>query len=201
MPYAIAGVDMLIYMKSPDGLITEASIPNGAPVTTASLFAPGATVTSLEDGTLYRNSGTAASPVWEKVSELRITTVSLTAAQLIAMYAAPVQIIAGIPGKSIFVESYDLVMTRTSTAFTGGGVARLQYNNTANGAGTGCSATIAATVFTGAAGTTYTHRLSTDISDFAAGSVAGVGIFISNQTAAFAAGTGTAVLTVRYFVV
>lgn len=201
MPYVISGVDMLIYTKDPTGLITEASIPNGTPVTTANLFAPGAYVTSLEDSTLYRNSGTAAAPVWEKASELRIATINLTAAQLIAMYAAPVQVIAAIPGKSIFIESYDFVITRTSTAFTGGGVFRVQYSNTVNGGGTGASSTIAAAVITGAAGTTYTHRLATDLSDFASASVAGIGLFLSCQTAAFAAGTGTAVLTIRYFVV
>jgi len=200
MPYVIAGVDMLIYMKDPSGLITEATIPNGTPVTTANLFAPCAYVTSLEDRSLYRNSGTAAAPVWEKASELRVATINLSAAQLIAMYTTPVQVIAAIPGKTIWVDSYDFTMTRTSTAFTGGGALRVQYSNTANGAGTGTSATIAATVVTGAAGVTYTHRINSDISDFASASVAGIGLYISNQTAAFAAGTGTAVLTIRYFV-
>lgn len=125
--------------------------------------------------------------------------VPLTAAQIIAMYAAPVLVVPAISGKEILVDSVELVMTRTSTAFTGGGAVSVQYNTTANGAGTSVQAsTIAASVVTGAAGTTYTTRPPATLSDIASASIQGIGLYISNATAPFAAGTGTATVRVTY---
>jgi hypothetical protein len=129
-------------------------------------------------------------------------TVSLSAAQIIAMYTTPVQIIAApAAGKSIAVVKAAFTIARTSTAFTGGGVVIFQYGNTANGAGTqALDSTIAATVVTGASGTTVTLRNGAVISDLAAASIQAVGLFISNQTGVFAAGTGTATADVWYIV-
>ena len=76
----------------------------------------------------------------------------LTAAQIIAMYAAPIEVVPAVSGKAIFVESVEFDITRTSTQFTGGGVVNLQLANTANGAGTKVHADIAASVVTGTAG-------------------------------------------------
>jgi len=172
----------------------------GTPPTTANVFQVGCSITRTDAGVgdtvVFTNIGTAAAPVWGS-SQLE-ETVNLTAAQLIAMYATPVAVVAPVAGKAIFVDSVDFVMTRTSTAFTGGGVVAVQYDSTANGAGTATTATIAATVVTGAAGTTYTYRIPVVQSDIASASIANIGLYISNQTAAFAAGTGTAVLKVRY---
>lgn len=200
MPYSQAGTTLQIYDKTLSGLILIATIDSGTVPTTASLFAPGARVTDLSTGVIYTNSGTTASPSWD--SDNMTATVALTAANLIAMYATPVQVVAAVQGKAIIVDSVDFVITRTSTAFTGGGVVAVQYNSTANGAGTSVQAsTIAAAVVTGAAGTTYSNRQPSVLSDVATASISGIGLFISNATAAFAAGTGTAVVTVRYHLV
>jgi hypothetical protein len=75
----------------------------------------------------------------------------------------------------------------------------VQYGNAANGAGQTAHADIAAAVVTAGAGTTHTHRTPSDLSDIATASQEGVGLFVSNKTAAFAAGTGTASLVVRYY--
>jgi len=166
--------------------------------TTANTFAAGCIIVNTADGTQWVNNGTAAAPVW---SGSGTKTVSLSAANLIAMYATPVVVVAPIAGFNIVVDSVDFDITRTATAFTGGGVVAVQYAATANGAGTATTATIAATVVTGAAGRTVTARIPVVLSDVATASITGIGLYISNQTAAFAAGTGTATVTVKYHLV
>lgn len=189
----------LIFEREPGtGYITTGSYVTEPP-TTASKFALGATVTDRTTGYQYTNRGTVAVPVWELGTLSK--TVALTAANIIAMYAAPVEIIPAVPGKAIVIDSMELDITRTSTAFTGGGVVAVQYAATANGAGTATTATIAATVVTGAAGRTITARIPVVLSDIATASITGIGLYISNQTAAFAAGTGTANVKVKYHLV
>ncbi len=189
----------IIYETEPlTGYISQASYVT-VPPTTASKFAKGAIVTDKTTGYVYRNVGTTAVPVWE--TGTIYTTVALTAAQLIAMYAAPVEVLPAVPGKAIIVDSVDFDITRTSTAFTGGGVVAVQYAATANGAGTATTATIAATVVTGAAGRTITARIPVVQSDIATASITGIGLYISNATAAFAAGTGTATVKIGYHLV
>lgn len=125
--------------------------------------------------------------------------VALSAANLQAMYATPVLVVPAVSNKAIVVDSVEFIMTRTATAYTGGGVVSVQYANTANGGGTSVQAsTIAATVVTGAAGTTYSTRPPATLSDVATASIKGIGLYISNATAAFATGTGTAVVRVTY---
>jgi len=125
--------------------------------------------------------------------------VPLTAANIIAMYTTPVLVVPAVSNKAIVVDSVEFIITRTATQFTGGGVVSVQYNSTANGAGTSVQAsTIAATVVTGAAGVTYTTRPPASLSDVATASIKGIGLYISNATAVFATGTGTAVVRVTY---
>lgn len=133
---------------------------------------------------------------------VRHATVSLTAANLIAMYAAPVALLpAPGSGKSIVVTRVAFTITRTATAFTGGGAAIIQYGTTVNGGGTqALDSTLAATVVTGAAGTTVSCRNGAVISDLAAATIQNAGVYISNATAAFAAGTGTATVDIWYVV-
>jgi hypothetical protein len=124
---------------------------------------------------------------------------SITAAELIAMYTTPKLLLAAPgSGKSIAVVKLELRMTRTSTAFTGGGAVIVQYDSTANGAGTqALDSTFASTVVTGAAGVSYSWRNGAVISD-ATTTVVNKGLYLSNDTAVFAAGTGTAIVDIYY---
>ncbi len=201
MPYSYPATTLEIYDKTLDGLALFATIDSGTIPTTAGIFAPGGKVLDLSTGVTYTNTGTTAVPTFLASTTALTATVALTAANLIAMYATPVAVIPAVSGRAIVVDSVSLVITRTSTAFTGGGAVQVQYAATAHAAGTAVSATIASTVVTGAAGTTYTARIPADLSDVASASIAGVGLYISNDTAAFAAGTGTASLVVRYHLV
>lgn len=181
------------------GTISDAGdLGSGIP-TTASIFALNCKIIDLSTGYVYKNLGTVAAPVWLN-TDTQMVSVSLTAANLIAMYTTPVAILPALPGRSYVVDSVEFVMTRTATAFTSGGVVALQYDSTANGAGTATHATIAASVVTGASGTTYTTRIPVVQSDIASASIVGKGLYISNATAAFATGTGTAVMKVRFHV-
>ena len=184
------------------GLITYAEC-TGTPPTTANVFQVGCRMVQTDAAagasSVFTNTGTSAVPVFENGGGS--VTVNLTAAQIIAMYTTPVQIVPAITGKAIIIDSMEFDITRTSTAFTGGGVVAVQYANTAAGAGTATTATIAATVVTGSAGRSITNRIPVNLSDVASASIVGIGLYISNQTAVFAAGTGTAIVKVKYHTV
>lgn len=130
-----------------------------------------------------------------------VAVVDLTAADIIAMFTTPVVVVPAVSGKAIFVDAVEFDITRTSTAFTGGGTVAVQYDSTASGLGTATHATIASTVVTGSAGETRTYRIPVVLSDIAAASIEGKGLYISNASGAFAAGTGTARLTVHYHMI
>jgi hypothetical protein len=200
---------ILIYETDEAGLITLCKT-SGNLDTTASKFAVGCMMQDSVSGKTYINIGSVASPSWNSVSDvasgdmdqglIRSVSINLSAAQINGMYAAPVLVLAGIAGKAIIVDTVQLDLTGTATQFAGGGVANVQYDNTANGAGTTCHADIAAAVFTGATALVKTHRISKDLSAIATSAIDGKGLYFSNKTAAFTTGTGTAVLTVRYHV-
>src|SRR5690348_2102456 len=69
----------------------------GTPPTTANIFQVGCRMIKTDAGSgdtiTFENTGTAASPVWTAASGTFEETVSLSAANLIAMYAAPVAIV------------------------------------------------------------------------------------------------------------
>ena len=80
----------------------------------------------------------------------RTTSVTVTAAEFIAMAATPKLIIAA-PGANQLIRVMDVryEVDYQAAQYTGGGVVALQYANTAAGGGTLASATIANTVFNG----------------------------------------------------
>ncbi len=145
--------------------------------------------------TVITQAGRSAMP------ELLYTEVSLTAAQIIALYTTSVEIIPAVAGKIIVLDSFVFDLTGTATQFTGGGVVNLQYDTTANGAGTTLHADIAATVVTGATARVITHRIPKDLSAIATASITGKSVCIGAKTAVFATGTGTAVCKVSYHLV
>lgn len=200
MPFAIPSTTVQGIDTDKNGYYISGTAPTAGMTlpTTANTFAAGCKIINTADGTEWVNVGTAAAPVWTGKGT---KTVALTAANLIAMYATPVVVVPALAGFNIIVDSVDFDITRTSTAFTGGGVVAVQYAATANGAGTATTATIAAAVVTGAAGRTVTARIPVVLSDVATASITGIGLYISNQTAAFAAGTGTANVTVKYHII
>jgi hypothetical protein len=122
--------------------------------------------------------------------------VSLTAAQIIAMGTTPVQLIAApASGKCVIVDNITFKMTTTATAFTGGGAVEFRYTNAS---GTKVTADVAAAVVTAGAGVSFTNVRGIEASTTGTVDAA---IVIRNATAAFAAGTGSAVVSIDYHVV
>jgi hypothetical protein len=145
--------------------------------------------------TITAGSGTLNADVAPNV--IQHATVSLSSTNLLNMYATPVLLVsAPNTGQNIVVQEVMFTMTATSTAYAGGGVVEFQIGNTAHGAGTATTATVAASVVNaGSAGTTYTTVIPVSYTGTAAS-----GLYISNQTGAFTTGTGTAVVDIWYHV-
>lgn len=154
-------------------------------------------------GVLNQDAIAAAAILSAKLAAntVQYVEVTLTAAQIIALFTTSVQIIPAVAGKAIILDSFVFDLTGTATQFTGGGVVNLQYANTSNGAGTTLHADIAATVVTGATARVITQRIPKDHSAVATAAITGLGVFIGAKTADFAAGTGTAICKVSYHVV
>lgn len=124
--------------------------------------------------------------------------VSLTAAQLIAMEAAPVSVLAApASGKALVVDSILFEMTTTSTQFTGGGVVSFVYHGGSVAVHAG---TIPAATVTTTAGTTNT-LLGPAVATNGTVVPAATGVDITNATAPFAAGTGTAKVQIKYRII
>jgi len=177
----------------------HSGVPSAIP-TTASKFAIGCIIECASDGTSWTNIGTVAVPIWSNGGSL-MKSVSLAAADIIAMYATPVLVVAAVPGKAIIVDAVEFDITRTSTQFANGGNVAVQYDSTTHGAGTATHAVIANTVVNRTAGRTITARIPVVLSDVASASIVGLGLYISNASGAFDTGTGTAKIIVRYHLV
>lgn len=120
----------------------------------------------------------------------------LTAAQIDAMNGAPVAFIAA-PGAGFAIVDLSLAveMNPGTVAFTGGGAVSPVYHG---GSVNPCGGAVAAAVVTAAPGQTLTQLGP------AAGPITvpgNTGIDITNATAAFAAGNGTAKLFAKYRVI
>lgn len=126
------------------------------------------------------------------------STVLLTVADILAMYATP-QLLVAAPGagKALLVTSAQIV-TEPVTPFAGGGAVIVQYGNTVHGAGVNAlSATIPAAEITAATAQIYT------VQGFATGTVStgitNMGLYLSNQTGAFTGGADSSVSVVLQY--
>lgn len=199
--FSITGTTLLGVTKDSNGHWIEVTAPTSGMTldTTAATYAVGCVIHNVADGVKYFNRGTVAVPVWE--SESLEKSVSLTAAQINALYTTSIEVVPAVAGKAIILDSFVFDLTGTATQFVGGGVVNLQYKNTANGAGTTLHADIAATVVTGATARVITQRIPKDISATAVADIVNVGVFIGAKTAVFTTGTGTAVCRVKYHLI
>jgi hypothetical protein len=112
---------------------------------------------------------------------------TLTAAQIIAAFAVPLELVAApVAGLAIMVNSFTMTMSVAPTApFTGGGITGLQYGNTANLGGTLATSTNPAAMLTTGSFGPFTF---TGVPRNPA-LVSAEAITFSNQTAAYATGT------------
>lgn len=131
---------------------------------------------------------------------MRTASVALTAAQIIAMGTTPVTILAA-PGAGLSIVVREIVfeMKRTATAFTGGGAVSFQYHTTTSSVPH--AGTVASSVVTTAGAATVTVLLAPNAGATGLVIPSNEGIDITNATAAFAAGTGTANVFLTYRII
>lgn len=135
------------------------------------------------------------------LSGVQEAVVNLTAAQILGMYATPVNLLPALSSGNMYViDSILWNVTYGSAQFTGGGAIAAQYGNAANGAGVAASTTIAAATLNAVAANTVLSEAPATLNT-ALTNVNGAGIYLSNATAAFASGNSTAQLTIRFHVV
>ncbi len=129
-------------------------------------------------------------------------TVTLSAAQIAAMYTTPVQLIAAPgSGKLILIDEILWDIAFVSAQYTAGGAIQAQYSNTTHGAGPQASASIAAATLNGVAASGFIANGSGSATLNAPATVENTAVYISNATQAFATGDSTATLYVKYRVV
>ena len=128
---------------------------------------------------------------------LKYAAVTMSAAEFNGAYAAPhLLVAAGGANTLIVLESAQAVMTYGGVQFAAGGVAHIQYDSTANGAGVIASSTQAAAGFADAASTSLGFNQGTVKQPFA--TAVNKGLYFSNVTGAFTTGDSTFVVHVWY---
>lgn len=132
------------------------------------------------------------------LNTVQYAKVSLSAANFLGMYAAPVVLVAAGGANTLHVvERIAFEVDYGGAQFAAGGAVAVQYDNTANGLGAPATATTAAAVFNafvadgvvGAAGS---------LSSATAAATVNKGLFLSNQTSAFTTGTSTVDVHIWY---
>jgi hypothetical protein len=180
---------------------------DGTSGTAFGICGPGSTY-ARTDGTVYLQTGTKDSPVWTLVptgeagtvtsamideSVIQVITTAISAANIIAMNGAPVEVVAA-PGAGKAIQFIDgvLIYDRATATYGGGGDITLEYSG-----GAAVTTTIAKTDGFGAAGD--------KVFSFAALNAAGgytmpvnTAIDITNATGAFTnPGTAAGIGSVR----
>lgn len=168
---------------------------NGTSGTGVNRVPPGSIYTDYTNGVRWVNVGTSASPVW---SPIDFVSVAITSANILAMNATPVNVIAAPPaGYALVVNNILVTITRTATAYANGGVVTFVYTGGAVAVHAG---SITAATITGGAGTVL-NQLGPAVQANASIVPTATGVDITNGTAAFITGTGTAVVRFSYSVV
>jgi len=127
----------------------------------------------------------------------RTVSIPVSSAQWLAMQTTPVLLVAA-PGanKMHRVMNVRYEFDYNSIQYTGGGVVAVQYDLTANGAGTLASATIANTIFNGYSADSAVGALGA-LASSASSTVVNKGLYLSTTTT-FAAGNSAVRVIVTY---
>lgn len=174
-----------------NGAVATASFTTIGSVGTANLVDLAVTTAKIDDlavttGKLAANAVTSAKLA---LNTLQYAAVAITAAELNGMYASPKLLVAaGGANTLIVLERMQLLLTFGSAAFASGGVSAVQYDSTANGAGTIASTTNTAAALQAVASTGFVYNAGVVAEPFSA--CVNKGLYLSNVTGAFTTGTG-----------
>jgi len=170
-----------VYAEQFNELVSEVTV-NTTNITTAQ-----AAIDVLE----ANNSTTGGTT---NLTDTKKILVSLTSANLLAMYATPIPVIAAPgEGKAIKIKSCVAIFDSTATTYANGGVVYLSYNNT-----TPITNNVADTFLT--AGDKVYQLLPLN-SAGGINTLVNTAVTITNDTAAFITGTGVARLLIEYDVI
>jgi hypothetical protein len=182
----------------PTGIVDTANLANGA--VTADKLASDSVITAKILNLNVTTAKIAANAVTSaKISAdvLQYAAVAVSAAEFNGMYAAPKLLVAAAGADTLLVlDRVVLAMTYNSAAFAAGGVAHIQYNSTANGAGVIASTTLAAASFQDTASTVYSFNAG--VVEYPFATCANTGLYLSNITGAFTTGDSDFVAHVWY---
>ncbi len=177
----------------------DATMDNTGEVTIAALAVTAAKLAAdaVTTSKILNNNVTSAKLA---INTLQYATVAITAAQFNGMYAAPKLLVAaGGANTLIVLEQCQLLMTYVSANYAAGGVAAIQYDATANGAGVIASTTLAAATFQAAVSTGFTFNAGVVPETFS--TCVNKGLYLSNITGAFTTGDSTFVAHVWYRII
>lgn len=194
--YQVATVDkdagtITVVSAFPTGVIGTANINNLA-VTTAKIDNLAVTTGKIAANAVDSSKLAAA--------VLQYAAVVVSAADFNGMYAAPKQLVAAAGANTLLVlDRMELLMTYNSAAFAAGGVAAVQYDSTANGAGVIASTTRVAADFQAVASTAWAFNQGAVAAPFS--TTVNKGLYLSNITGAFTTGDSDMVAHVWYKVI
>jgi hypothetical protein len=162
-----------------------------------------ATGVAMSGDTTISNAGVVAIGANKVLSSMisplirKYVAVPITAAEFNGMYAAPKLLLAAGGANTLQVlDQLQLVMTYGAANYAAGGVAAVQYDSTANGAGVIASTTLAAATFQAAASTTFTMNAGVVALPFT--TTVNKGLYLSNITGAFTTGDSNFVAHLWY---
>lgn len=128
---------------------------------------------------------------------LQYAAVDITASEFNGMYATPHLLVAAGGADTLLVlDRVQLLLTYGSAAYAAGGVAAVQYDSTANGAGVIASTTMAASLFQGTVSETF--NMNAGVVDQPFSTSVNKGLYLSNITQAFTTGDSDMVAHVWY---
>jgi hypothetical protein len=185
----------------PTGIVDTANLADGA-VTAAKLDSDAVTTVKILDANVTTGKLADDAVTTAKLSPLTVqyAAVAITAAEFNGMYAAPKLLVAAGGANTLLVlDRVVLAMTYDSAAYAAGGVAHVQYDSTANGAGVIASTTLAAASFQDTASTVYSFNAG--VVEYPFATCVNKGLYLSNITGAFTTGDSDMVAHVWYKVI
>lgn len=155
-----------------------------------------ATAVTLSGDVTNTNAGVTAIGANKVLSSMvspllvKYAAVPISLADFLAMYTTPVQLVAAAGANTLLVlKQLQIVQTYGSAALASGGVAAVQYDSTANGAGVIASTTLSAATFQATASSVYTMNPGVVVLPFS--TTVNKGLYLSNLTGVFTTGTGS----------
>lgn len=207
-----SGMYLVSAVNRDAGTVSLVSYSASASVGTANIVDLAVTTAKIDDLAVTAGKIAADAVTTAKILDANVTSaklaattvqyaaVAITAAQFNGMYAAPKLLVAAAGANTLIVlDRLILAMTYVSAAYAAGGVAAVQYDSTANGAGVIASTTLAAASFQDTASTTYSFNAG--VVEYPFTTTVNKGLYLSNITGAFTTGDSTFVAHVWYKVI